>query len=271
MRTLAFVLAFVAVLPAVAQERQEDTITFELEQNVIFVSATINGQGPFRFIFDTGASLTLIRPDTAERLGLIEESERPSGILSFLGVGAKVVTLESISLGEAAVQNLDVVSMAVPQAEIPLQMAGIPYDGLLGYNFISRFVTTIDYGARTIRLVPSSYDPGPLSLENIGGRQNPPRAHVPPPERRTRPWIGLSHGEVEGPGVRITAIAENSPAAQADLRVSDVILRVGRHEISDGPDYRATIRALTPGQEVRFRIRRGEEELTNTVRVGGGS
>ena len=41
-----------------AQEKKErpgDTVSFELKNSIVFIEATVNGDGPFHFIFDTGA------------------------------------------------------------------------------------------------------------------------------------------------------------------------------------------------------------------------
>jgi len=52
-----------------AQDGDAVTVPFELKSNIIFVEVTINGEGPFSFIFDTGASVTVIRRGTAGPTG----------------------------------------------------------------------------------------------------------------------------------------------------------------------------------------------------------
>src|SRR3954464_14703827 len=52
-------------------------VPFRLIDNRVFVEVKVNGQGPFHFILDTGASGTIMRP-AAQRLGLkiVNESQQ---------------------------------------------------------------------------------------------------------------------------------------------------------------------------------------------------
>jgi predicted aspartyl protease len=54
-------------------------VTFKLagaHAPLILVPTFVNGQGPYDFVLDTGASATLLSPELAERLGLTATSER---------------------------------------------------------------------------------------------------------------------------------------------------------------------------------------------------
>jgi len=56
-------------------------------------------------------------------------------------------------------------------------------------------------------------------------------------------------------------VDNESPAADAGVRVGDVILSVGKTEISDVDDYRAAIAVLEEGKAAIFHIQRGERKL----------
>ena len=114
-----------------------------IESRVIFVQIQVNGKGPFTFILDTGATETIMTPPTAERLGL-----HPLG-----GSRAKKTMVTSIGLGNATVRNLTAFIFDPPQA-LPLRLdKGINYHGILGYTFLHRFVTTIDYRHERVTLI----------------------------------------------------------------------------------------------------------------------
>jgi predicted aspartyl protease len=295
MRTARFSLLLAALLSralaAAAQEPQErrgDTVSFDLQQNVIFVEATINGRGPFTMLFDTGASVTVLRNQTAERLGLEVTRDGGGGALQRLlqqfGLSPGLTTLRSVALGNAEVRDLEVAVMNVPQAELPLAMLGIQYDGILGYNFISRFETTINYRDRTIRLVPVDYDPGPAlpgmepprrpSAPRTGRR---PREENPPPRADARAWIGAEWREigadeaneigVEG-GVVVTHVLERSPAARAGLREGDVILRIGDRRVPPAHEYRTILRDARAGDRWELEILRNRQRSSLTLTVG---
>jgi membrane-associated protease RseP (regulator of RpoE activity) len=69
------------------------------------------------------------------------------------------------------------------------------------------------------------------------------------------------------PGVRVDAVIENSPAAHADIRPGDVLLRYDAYVIEDPRTLDALLRDATPGSEVRLEFRRGDAVLTSTARL----
>jgi hypothetical protein len=124
------------------------TMPLELARALIFVEARINGSPPLAFILDTGAEVTVINASRLARLGLA-----PIGELA-VGAGG----------GDAAMSYVKDVSFALPGVTlrgqtvtaIPLDALegplGHPIDGILGYDFLSRFVVEIDYPGKTLRL-----------------------------------------------------------------------------------------------------------------------
>ena len=113
-----------------------------IEGRVPFVKGSINGRGPFTFILDTGATETVITPPTAQMLGVraLPVSTRQ-----------KKGTVKTLQVGKYELQNLQVYVFDPPQA-LPLRLdKGMNYHGILGYSFLSRFVTTLDYRNETVR------------------------------------------------------------------------------------------------------------------------
>jgi predicted aspartyl protease len=109
---------------------------------VVFVPVFLNGQGPFQFIVDTGATETIITPATARAAGI--------ATIPYPGVQKKGVA-GSLIIGKTAVTNLQVFLFDPPQALSLRLDEGINYGGILGYTFLSRMVTTIDYSRRVVR------------------------------------------------------------------------------------------------------------------------
>ena len=73
--TFAAVLALLAALPAGAQERAKDikpvVVPFELlKTKHITMDVKVNGKGPYRVIFDTGAPMTVLNSKLAKEAGL---------------------------------------------------------------------------------------------------------------------------------------------------------------------------------------------------------
>ena len=114
---------------------------------LIFVKVSINDQ-PMSFIFDTGAEFTLLNSSRVSKLGLQGVGTFATGagggdvVVSFVpGVTTKV--------GDATVSNQIIAAVLLDALEAPLKR---PLDGILGYDFISRFVVEIDYVKQTMKL-----------------------------------------------------------------------------------------------------------------------
>lgn len=62
-------------------------------------------------------------------------------------------------------------------------------------------------------------------------------------------------------GVVVTSVNPDSPAADAGIRVGDVIIAVGKNTIDDVADFERTAANLGKGSPVIFHIQRGERKL----------
>ena len=66
-----------------------------------------------------------------------------------------------------------------------------------------------------------------------------------------------------GEGMRIAAVAPDSPAALAGLLEGDVIVKVGEHEVTNLSDYSDALKSFDPGDEVTLGfVRDGQENST---------
>ena len=128
------------------------TMSFELVgpgDAALVVPVHLNGQGPFQFVLDTGATLTCIDRSLSDSLGL---SERTGMYGTGAGIGGsgnvQMVAVDSLRIGHT--QAFDLTACELDLAN--LQTAGIHVDGLLGLNFLKSFRMTLDFGARTLQL-----------------------------------------------------------------------------------------------------------------------
>jgi S1-C subfamily serine protease len=64
-----------------------------------------------------------------------------------------------------------------------------------------------------------------------------------------------------GPGVRVTGLVPDSPAAKAGIREGDIIIRVNDTAVGNLQEYSNLLRALSPGQRVTVVLRRGSEDV----------
>lgn len=120
------------------------TIRTDPSSPFIFLPVMINGRGPFDFVLDTGAGMTIITDDLAVRLGIRKTGTRDGVGAPGVKLSISLGSLDSLAVGDASVSNLEVGFLN----QLP-KCAG---DGALGYNFLKHFTITVDYPAGTVTL-----------------------------------------------------------------------------------------------------------------------
>ena len=135
-------------------------LPFEYRARHVWLTASVNGGPPDHFLFDTGASVTVLDSAWASEHGI-----RTSGRMQAAGAGASggatFATLDSLRIAAAngdgiALRDVKVAVLDVNPSFEPMfwrRMAGV-----IGYDVISRFVVTIDYDDSVLVLHdPDSY------------------------------------------------------------------------------------------------------------------
>ncbi len=77
---------------------------------------------------------------------------------------------------------------------------------------------------------------------------------------------GLSH--VAGQIQTVTEVTENSPAAEAGIKVGDVIVEFNGKALTKNPDLRTMIADTGPGQKIMLKIVREKLERIVSIRIG---
>jgi len=123
-------------------------IPLELDNNLILLRVNVNGSKPLRFIFDTGASISVISSKQAAELGL-----KATGQFDGDATGGRIQgdTIEGVELRVKSAKVADLTVLSFPLPTSP----GFDFDGIIGCNFIKQFVVEIDYLKKTMSL----YDP----------------------------------------------------------------------------------------------------------------
>ncbi|MFI4868951.1 MAG: aspartyl protease family protein [Steroidobacterales bacterium] len=104
----------------------------------IIASVTINGQGPFRFMLDTGASSTVLAASTPARLGLTPRPEAPMSVVGITGSAVvATVHVDSLDSGDMHFHNLELPVLAGPVLD------GI--DGILGMDGFTGMKVSADF------------------------------------------------------------------------------------------------------------------------------
>src|SRR6266849_1768778 len=122
------------VLPSCADQKDAPTfsVPFELlETKHIAVKIMVNGKGPYRVIFDTGAPVLLLNNKVAKESGVLDKNARAPLFSLFGAAGeAKIKTLE---IGDLKATDVPAIIMDHPALELVSKFLG-PIEGIVGFR-----------------------------------------------------------------------------------------------------------------------------------------
>jgi hypothetical protein len=136
-----------------------EDIPFEYVGEHLFIEVTVNCDKRM-WVLDTGAGASVVDSAYAAELGL-----ETSGTFKAMGAGKTVgasfvkmpaYSVDGIQFGEQKAASINISSL--------FKRVGLDAAGILGYDFLSRFVTKIDYANRKI----SFYDPASFEYRGTG-------------------------------------------------------------------------------------------------------
>lgn len=136
-------------------------IPIELTSNHIYLQLRVNDSAPLWFILDTGAGGSVIGVEQARAEGL-----ELQGKLEGRGAGEGSIDIAFVPGATFRLPGVEVADQTIAAIALePLMpFEGRPIHGILGYDFISRFVVEIDYGAGQLNL----HDPRHYSYAGPG-------------------------------------------------------------------------------------------------------
>jgi hypothetical protein len=141
---------------SIAGGAHQVTFPFELIANHIHAQVTINGKGPYHFIFDTGG-VNILTPALAKELGIKIEGQAEAHGAGEATMEMGLAHVDELALGGAVIKNQLFMSLALDDM---YPANGTHMEGMIGYETFRRFVTRIDYGGKTVSLIdPKYFDP----------------------------------------------------------------------------------------------------------------
>jgi hypothetical protein len=140
---------------SIAGGAAEATVPFRLLNNHIYADVSVNGAKPLPFIFDTGGH-SILTPETAKLLAVNSQGAQTSTGGGEGTAQSGIGMVKSFKVGGVTLTNqpITVLSFSAPGVE------GINEAGMLGYELFARFITRVDYGARTLTFIDKAhFDP----------------------------------------------------------------------------------------------------------------
>ncbi|MEI9997305.1 MAG: aspartyl protease family protein [Rhizomicrobium sp.] len=236
---------FVLLLSAPASAAAPITVPFDMIGNQLFVAATVDGKGPFRFLLDTGA-VDVVAQRLTVQLGLALGGALPVHGAGDSAVQGAVVTVPSVDVGGAILTGERFYVLSLDPIEA---LGGVHVDGILGYEFFRRYVTRFDFAAHTITLT----DPGAFKPDGAG-------TAIPMTSTHNTPEIA---GSYDG----IPATFDIDTGDNGGLTLTTPF--VTTHGLRDRPGKHVDVVAgYGVGGETYARIVRGGELVLGTVPAG---
>lgn len=278
---LALLAALAGFAPAAADDKKPlgadgkpIVVPFELlKSRHMALQVTINGKGPYRVIFDTGAPTNLLNNKVAKEAGVLTKADK--GGLPLFGAAAGSKTIKTFEVGGAKVEGMTTMVADHPTVAAIAEAVG-PVEGLIGYPFFARYKMTVDYEKKELTLVPNGLVPG----DTMAAMQAKLMASLNGPKEKPEPAVlaplgvwgfAVDKGEKdEGPGVTVTEVLAQSAAADGGLKAGDRLLTLdGRWTDSLGDTFYAASK-VPPGKRAVLVVARGGKELKLSVTPAKG-
>lgn len=131
-------------------EASPGTVQFKMagpNDAAIIVQVKVNGQGPYDFVLDTGATFTCLDNELAEQLNLPEWKGSFGTVVVGPGGGMKLLKIETLEVGDAKASGLTACSI-----DLDRMAPGLGIKGLVGLNFLKPYRVTIDFAKKSLRL-----------------------------------------------------------------------------------------------------------------------
>lgn len=127
----------------------------------VLAPVMVNGQGPFRFILDTGANRSVLSPRVAEQLNLVPSADRPIGVHGVTGSAVlPAVDIETLQAGDLVI---------VRNRRMPVLSESVlaDADGILGIEGLSSARLDIDFAEDRVTISKSRGQPAAAGMLTI--------------------------------------------------------------------------------------------------------
>jgi membrane-associated protease RseP (regulator of RpoE activity) len=262
--------------PKDKEEKKEETkpvvVPFEtLPSGHMTVMVKLNGKGPYKLIFDTGAPTLLLNNRIAKEADLLKNAKKPL----FAPFGAMgEVTVATLEVGDVKAEKVPAMVMDHPTVEAistAFKKEAGQIDGIVGFPFFARYKMTLDYRAKTMTFVPNGYNPPNVTdammaalLKNADGA-----VKILAPAAQ---WgMICDKGEKdEDPGVTVKEVMPGSAAEKAGLKKGDRVLTIDGRWTDSLPDLYTAAGYVKPGKAAPVVVKRDGKEMELQVKPKSG-
>lgn len=246
-------------------------VPFELiKTQHMVVNVKINGKGPYRLVFDTGAPDSLVSNKVAKEAELFPKDFKKPPFALFGSMGQ--MKIKELQLGDLKAENVSAMVLDHPTVQAIAAFVG-PIEGILGFTFYARYKMSIDYEKKLITFEPGAYEPGDVMQAMIKRFSLPKSVRDTPRILAPAGLLGIrveKAKEDQEPGVRVEEVLPDSPAAAAGFKTGDRLLTLDGRWTDSVIDCYIAAGLLRPGTPIAAQVMRDGKkvQLKVTVRAG---
>jgi hypothetical protein len=262
---LLSLLAPAARAEEVKPDAKPVAVPFELlPSRHMVVKAMVNGKGPFRLIFDTGAPIMLINTKLAKEAGVTEKGAKQA----FSPFGAMgQFRIKSLELGDLKAEGVSTIVMDHPTVSLISKFFG-PIDGIVGFPFFARYRTTVDYQAKELTFAPNGFQPVDMvQALTMAMMTRSQKANELKTVGAAGQWglvVDKDSGDDEA-GVAVQEVRPGSAAAAAGVKAGDRLLTLDGRWTDSVTDTLQAASRVKAGRTVAVVVRRDGKDVKLTV------
>lgn len=273
-KLLAFAALFIVDGLARADEpkKEPSKVPFELlKSGHMAVQVKVNGKGPYRLVFDTGAPMMLMTSRLAKEAGVVGKGA--SGGL--FNVMPEPVPIKKFEMGTLNADDVKTVVMDHPTVSAMEKILG-RIDGIVGFPFFARYRMTIDYQAKEMTFDPVDFKPTNVmeSLQKqLMKMLDDPKAGAGPTILAPAAVWGLvadKGTQDDDPGIDLRTVLKDGAADKAGLKPGDRLLTLDGRWTDTVVDLYEAVSHVKPGKTVPLKIKRHGKEMTMQVTPTAG-
>jgi hypothetical protein len=241
-------------------------VSFDLlKTDHIVVMVKINGKGPYRLIFDTGAPVTLINSKIAKESGVLKAD---GTAVDMPALDFEPLKIKMLQIGDLKAENLPTMVMDHPTVAAIDKLLG-PVQGIIGLSFFGRYRFTIDYQAKEMTFTPVNFTPPNVTKAMFAVLNGTLPKKVLAPAGQWGFSVVKDAKDMD-PGVTVQEVLPDSPAQAAGLQAGDRLLTLDGRWTDSVADCYVAAGFVLPGTAARLTVLRDGKEMELTVKVRAG-
>ncbi len=233
------------------------------------VQVKLNGKGPYRLVFDTGAPMNLINNRIAKDSGVLDPKAKKPAFGLFGAMGAQEVKV--FEIGDVKLEKMPTMVMDHPTVAAISEALG-PIDGIIGFPFFARYKMTVDYQKKELTLIPSGYVPGDY-MQGLMNKMMDTQSQKEMKLLAPAALWGLAldkEKDDDDAGMVVKTVHAGGAAAKAGMKAGDRLLVVDGRWTDSLADAFLASTFVKPGKTAVVVVLRDGKELKLKVKPANG-